>query len=66
MLFTVLAIARFAGSAGTDRWLATWAAAGVGLVMGLVILALVPVMPFTPRAIPTTSPGEPAEAHAGH
>jgi hypothetical protein len=47
VLFTVLAVAGFTGSAGTDRWLATWAAAGVGIVMGLVILALIPVIPFT-------------------
>jgi len=47
VLFTALTIAGFAGGAGTDRWLATWAGAGVGLVIGLIILALVPVMPFT-------------------
>jgi hypothetical protein len=47
VLFTVFAVVGFAGSAGTDRWLATWAAAGVALVMGLVILALIPVIPFT-------------------
>jgi hypothetical protein len=47
VLFAVFAVVGFAGSAGTDRWLATWAAAGVALVMGLVILALIPVIPFT-------------------
>ena len=46
-LFTALAITGFTGGAGTDRWLATWAGAGVGLVLGLVILALIPVVPFT-------------------
>lgn len=46
-LFTAPAVAGFAGSAGTDRWLATWAGSGVGLVVGLVILALIPVMPLT-------------------
>jgi hypothetical protein len=56
VLFTVLAIAGFTGSAGTDRWLATWAAAGVGLVMGLVILALVPVMPFTEQFARQSTP----------
>ena len=56
VLFTVLAIAGFAGSAGTDRWLATWAAAGVGLVMGLVILALIPVMPFTEQFARLSTP----------
>jgi hypothetical protein len=56
VLFTVLAIAGFTGSAGTDRWLATWAAAGVGLVMGLVILALIPVMPFTEQFARLSTP----------
>jgi hypothetical protein len=56
VLFTVLAIAGFTGSAGTDRWLATWAAAGVGLVMGLVILALVPVVPFTEQFARQSTP----------
>jgi hypothetical protein len=56
VLFTVLAIAGFTGSAGTDRWLATWAAAGVGLVIGLVILALVPVIPFTEQFARQSTP----------
>jgi hypothetical protein len=56
VLFTVLAIAGFAGSAGTDRWLATWAAAGVGLVVGLAILALVPVVPFTEQFARQSTP----------
>jgi hypothetical protein len=56
VLFTVLAVAGFTGSAGSDRWLATWAAAGVGLVMGLVILALVPVMPFTEQFARQSTP----------
>jgi hypothetical protein len=56
VLFTVLAIAGFTGSAGTDRWLATWAAAGVGLVMGLAVLALVPVVPFTEQFARQSTP----------
>ena len=56
VLFTVLAVLGFTGSAGTDRWLATWAAAGVGLVMGLVILALIPVMPFTEQFARLSTP----------
>jgi hypothetical protein len=56
VLFTVFAVAGFAGSAGTDRWLATWAAAGVALVMGLVILALIPVMPFTEQFARLSTP----------
>ena len=56
VLFTVFAVVGFAGSAGTDRWLATWAAAGVALVMGLVILALIPVMPFTEQFARLSTP----------
>jgi hypothetical protein len=56
VLFTVLAIAGFTGGAGNDRWLATWAAAGVGLAMGLVILALIPVMPFTEQFARQSTP----------
>jgi hypothetical protein len=56
VLFTAFAVVGFAGSAGTDRWLATWAAAGVPLVMGLVILALIPVMPFTEQFARLSTP----------
>jgi hypothetical protein len=56
ILFTVLAVAGFAGGAGTDRWLATWAGAGVGLVLGLVILALLPVIPFTEQFARDSTP----------
>ena len=56
VLFTVLAIAGFTGSASPDRWLATWAAAGIGLVIGLIILALIPVMPFTEQFARLSTP----------
>jgi hypothetical protein len=56
LLFTGLAVAGFAGGSGTDRWLATWAGAGIGLVLGLVILVLVPVMPFTEQFARQTTP----------
>ena len=56
VLFTAFAVVGFAGSAGTDRWLATWAAAGVALVMGLVILALIPVIPFTEQFARLSTP----------
>lgn len=55
-LFTALAVVGFAGSAGTDRWLATWAGSGAGLVIGLVILALIPVMPFTEQFARQSTP----------
>jgi hypothetical protein len=56
VLFAVLTAVGFAGSAGTDRWEATWAGAGVGLVMGVVILLLVPVMPFTEQFARESTP----------
>ena len=56
VLFAVLAAAGFADSAGPDRWLATWAAAGIGLVMGLAILALIPVIPFTEQFARQSTP----------
>jgi hypothetical protein len=56
VLFTALAVAGFAGSADTDRWLATWAGSGAGLVVGFVILALIPVMPFTEQFARQSTP----------
>jgi hypothetical protein len=56
VLFTVLAVAGFAGNAGTDRWLAIWAGAGVGLILGGVVLALLPVMPFTEQFARESTP----------
>ena len=47
VIFGVIAVFGFALSKGDDRWLATWGGAGVGLVLGAVILALVPIVPFT-------------------
>jgi hypothetical protein len=47
LLFALIAVLGFTLGKHDDRWLATWGGAGVGLVLGLIILALVPVMPFT-------------------
>jgi intracellular septation protein A len=47
ILFALLAVAGFTLGKGDDSWLATWGGAGVGIVLGLIILILVPVMPFT-------------------
>jgi hypothetical protein len=47
VLFTLIAVLGFTLGKADDRWLATWGGAGVGLILGLIILALVPVMPFT-------------------
>ncbi len=46
-LFALIAVLGFTLGTADDRWLATWGGAGVGLVLGLIILALVPVIPFT-------------------
>jgi hypothetical protein len=46
-LFTLIAVLGFTLGKNDDRWLATWGGAGVGLVLGLIILALLPVVPFT-------------------
>jgi hypothetical protein len=56
LLFAALAAAGFASGAGTDRWLDTWGGAGVGIVLGLVILVLVPVVPFTEQFARQTTP----------
>ena len=47
VLFAVLAVLGFTLGKSDDRWLATWGGAGVGIILGLIILALIPVMPFT-------------------
>jgi hypothetical protein len=47
VLFGLIAVLGFALGKGDDRWLGTWGGAGVGLVLGLIILLLVPVVPFT-------------------
>ena len=47
VLFALIAVLGFTLGKNDDRWLATWGGAGVGIVLGLIILALIPVMPFT-------------------
>ena len=56
VLFSVLAVLGFTSGSGTDHWLATWTGAGVGLVMGLVILVLIPVIPFTEQFARQSTP----------
>ena len=45
-VFIVLALVGFA-ERGDDSWLHTWGGSGVGIVLGVLILVLIPVMPFT-------------------
>ena len=47
VLFALIAVLGFTLGRADDQWLATWGGAGVGLILGKVILALVPVTPFT-------------------
>jgi hypothetical protein len=47
VLFALIAVLGFTLGNHDDRWLATWGGAGMPLIIGLVILVLVPVMPFT-------------------
>jgi hypothetical protein len=56
VLFTLIAVLGFTLGKADDRWLATWGGAGVGLILGLIILALVPVMPFTEQFARETTP----------
>jgi hypothetical protein len=51
-LLVILTIVGFAAGAGTDRWLAP-AFSGI---MGLIILALIPVMPFTEQFARQSTP----------
>jgi hypothetical protein len=55
-LLVILAIIGFTASTGTDRWLATWAAPAFAGIMGLIILALIPVMPFTEQFARQSTP----------
>jgi hypothetical protein len=46
-LFALIAILGFTLGKIDDRWLAIWGGAGVGIVLGMIILVLIPVVPFT-------------------
>ena len=56
VLFALIAVLGFTLGKNDDRWLATWGGAGVGLVVGLIILALVPIIPFTEQFARETVP----------
>jgi hypothetical protein len=58
ILFTVIAVLGFTLGKNDDRWLATWGGAGIGIVVGLIILALVPNMPFTEQFARESTPKE--------
>ena len=56
VLFALIAVLGFTVGSHDDRWLATWGGAGMPLIIGLIILALVPVMPFTEQFARETVP----------
>lgn len=47
VLFAVIAVAGFLGGPVVDQWLFEWGRPLVGVILGLYVLATVPVMPFT-------------------
>ena len=56
VLFAVVGVLGFTVGSHDDRWLAIWGGAGVGLVLGLTILVLIPVMPFTEQFARESTP----------
>jgi hypothetical protein len=56
VLFALIAILGFTVGSHDDRWLATWGGAGMPLIIGLIILILVPVVPFTEQFARETTP----------
>jgi len=56
VLFAVIAVLGFTLGKNDDRWLATWGGAGVGIILGTIILALVPVVPFTEQFARESTP----------
>ena len=56
VLFAVLGVLGFTLGTSDDRWLATWGGAGVGIILGLIILILIPVMPFTEQFARESTP----------
>jgi hypothetical protein len=55
-LFALLAVLGFSLGQGDDSWLATWGGAGVGIILGTIILVLIPVVPFTEQFARESTP----------
>jgi hypothetical protein len=55
-LFALIAVLGLTLGRNDDRWLATRGAAGVALILGLIILVLIPVIPFTEQFARETTP----------
>jgi hypothetical protein len=47
VVFAVFAVLGIVTGRNEERWLGSWGGAGVALVLGLIILALIPLLPFT-------------------
>lgn len=47
VVFAVFGVLGFTLGNNDDRWLSSWGGAGVAVILGVIILALVPLMPFT-------------------
>jgi hypothetical protein len=56
VLFALIAVLGFTLGSHDDRWLGTWGGAGMPLIIGLIILVLVPVIPFTEQFARQTVP----------
>jgi hypothetical protein len=56
VLFALTAVLGFTLGKNDDRWLATWGGAGVGIILGTIILVLIPVMPFTEQFARESTP----------
>lgn len=53
---SMITVVGFVGGPDVDAWLYQWAVPGVGLFLGLYILALVPFAPFTERFARQSTP----------
>src|ERR1700722_2616161 len=58
ILFAVLAVLGFSLGKGDDSWLAAWTGAGVAIIIGVVMLVLIPVIPFTEQYARESVPRE--------
>jgi hypothetical protein len=58
VLFGAIAVAGFVGGPDVDQWLYDWGRPLVGVVLGLFVLATVPVLPFTAEYARQSTPRE--------
>jgi hypothetical protein len=70
VVFTVLAVLGFSLDKADKTWLATWPGGGVAIVIGVVILILVPIIPFTEQyakeSVPRGEWGSPTFRKVNH